>query len=731
MLSTLSKPLAGGFLSVLFLVPLASAQDAEGLFHEAYYLEHEEGRMERALELYRKVAGSRKAGGELRARAEERAAGIAEEFAAADFARLVPADTILFAQMDRPGQQVEQLLGQLGILGHTHQFADEEFAVSPLLIDYVLGLRGLAVAVTEMKPDGQPGGVLLLHPGRHEGLRGLIETALPAGGERVDSIDGFPVWSVDGEAYVCLTRRLVIASQDRANIAGVVARLAGERGRSLADDERFVRTTTGSEGGLLSFYVNAEPVKPMIRMALEQEAQNDPGAAMAMRLLDIDSLQSFSGRLGVVDDGLALDLALELSEGHRNLVFNLLRRPALGRETVALVPHGAAFFAATAFNEASPVAPIARDGAQQPVVTMLDFGREMFGNVIDAALYGMPSDQGGPIPNVALVMRVNDCERSMALWELGLGMASQATGGGSAPDSELIGDTDVWIYPIQGVPVYLAAEDERVVISTEMASVKYALSQKRKKTVLSDSVFAPSLAILDESPTALIAACPGRIGKMARPFMGDEEAAEMAPILSLLDQTSITLSARHSNTTFALGARVHNIPDVSGLVTQALAEQRRGQSEWDGASGAVKTAKSGGLESMTKEFEQLVRAGNHNGAAQLADRMVATVDDAKALNNLAWSLLTEDRYTGEYDDVALVLSQRSNELTGESNWYYLDTLALAEFRAGNARTAAELQRRVLELSGGEGDQAELQRSLDLYRVGLEERPDPLVHSGAR
>jgi hypothetical protein len=175
MRSTPFTPLATGlFASVLLLVPGASAQDARDLFHEAYFLENEEGEIERALDLYRRVAESRKADAGMRARAKERAAGIAEELAAAEFSRLVPSETILFAQMDRPGEQVEELLDQLGLLGEAHGVATGEFAVSPLLIDYALGMRGLAVAVTELNPGGEPSGVLLLLPGRRASFQLLV-----------------------------------------------------------------------------------------------------------------------------------------------------------------------------------------------------------------------------------------------------------------------------------------------------------------------------------------------------------------------------------------------------------------------------------------------------------------------------------------------------------------------------------------------------------------------------
>ena len=147
----MSIPLVRGLAALtLFLAPQALAQDAEELFFEAYYLEHEAGELERAYDLYSRVVKSRKVGKELRADAEERAAGIAEELAAADFSRLVPGDTILFAHMDRPGEQVQKLLDQLGLLRKAHEVALDRVAVSPALIDYVLGLRGAALAVVEL-----------------------------------------------------------------------------------------------------------------------------------------------------------------------------------------------------------------------------------------------------------------------------------------------------------------------------------------------------------------------------------------------------------------------------------------------------------------------------------------------------------------------------------------------------------------------------------------------------
>jgi hypothetical protein len=295
--------------AALLVAAPAFGQEARDLFHEAYYLEHEEGALEEALALYQKVAAARGGDAGLKAQAAERAAEIGEELSVAELERLVPPDAILYAEFDRPGEQISKLLDQLGLLGEARNLGEQRLAVSPLLVEHLLGLRGAAVAITSLRPDGDPTGVVLLHPGSHDGLRGLIDTLLPAAGELVEPIGEFPVWCIDQEVYVCLTRRLVVASNDREQVVAAVKRLGGKSAPSLSNDLRYA-AATGQRESLLTFYVNAEPLKPMMRAALQQQAQGDPGAAMALGMLDVDSLESLAGRVGVDDDGVSFELAL-------------------------------------------------------------------------------------------------------------------------------------------------------------------------------------------------------------------------------------------------------------------------------------------------------------------------------------------------------------------------------------------------------------------------------------
>src|SRR5690606_30072810 len=94
----------------------ASAQDAEALLFEAYFLERERGELERAAELYRRVLADAAVQGDARTFATERLGDLSEDLASADLARLVPPETLVYVELDRPGAQLTQLLEGLGLL---------------------------------------------------------------------------------------------------------------------------------------------------------------------------------------------------------------------------------------------------------------------------------------------------------------------------------------------------------------------------------------------------------------------------------------------------------------------------------------------------------------------------------------------------------------------------------------------------------------------------------------
>lgn len=575
--------LASGLCAASFLLsPVALGQSAEGDFYKAHYLHRESGELNEALELYQGVARSSKGGAALREKARRAIAEIREDLACSDFSQLMPANTIFYAELNHPGDRLGGLLSELGLL------ASEDGApgigISPKLLGAALDLRGAALAVTEIDPNGgPPSGVLVLHPGDQEALRGLIETAVGNGGRPVDSIEGAPTWSIEGEAYVTLTRRLVIASPEREAIAGVLARMNGDRSDSFAGVESMAHAADLRGDDLIFFHVNAEPILPMINAALEEGAKHDPDIALARAFLDPESLLGLTGRVGVSEAGIGLDLSLQLEEGHQNLAFNLLRTPPIEEDTLRDIPGGVAFFLATSLNRPGPLAA-STGSSERPIVTAMDFGREVFANIVDVTVFGMPGadehgvgehNGGPPIPNVVASISVNDGNRSRALWDFVLNMAAQSSGGASEPVLEKVAGREVERYSIEGIPIYLHTSDHELLISPSRAALEHTFAARRSgNSVLDDPLFGQSLEELGSERNTVVLVSPSRCARFARGFMNGSDAREMDQMAHILQDTIVCVGVGQTDTEFNLSARIANVPDISPLMHQWMQERR-------------------------------------------------------------------------------------------------------------------------------------------------------------
>jgi tetratricopeptide (TPR) repeat protein len=725
---------------LLAATPAAFAETAQQNFYQAFYLEKGLGDFAAAAKLYSVVARDGDAEAKFRRLARIHLAACREEIASSDFAALMPADAWAYVELNRPGDQLMSLLKQLGLLADPEEAAAEagkRVAVSPALVKELLGMRGAAAAITGFDPETEiPTGVVVIHPGDLEVVRGLIETALPVGGTPVEPIGGYATYDVEGEAFVTLTKRLVIASQQRSEIEGVIARLAG-KGESLADNADLTEVLKDRADSLLFFCVNAKPVLPLLKKQLAREAGDSHEVAMAMALLDPDSLKSFSGRAGVSDDGLFLEVALSLDKGHRNLIFNFMRMPAIDEETLRCIPSGAAGFFAMALNESTSRYNATGEGeGEPPIVTGLDFFREIFANIVGISVYVLPpdgsSERGGPpIPDVAVAITVHDPSKSEALWTQMLGIASMATGQGVMEGETVkIAGVEARSFKLpEGVTIYFATLENELLISPKKSALARSIKAKRNgDSIMKDKAFAKSLERLGPHSTLATFAHAGRCMAIAKQFMSDHEIEEMEQFAPLLSDTVAALVVEHSGQTLRLSWQVTGIPDVSGLVTGLVMQQRAAQdarrvgrrrqaevrqavAEADGPKALeralvmlddaiVEQPKDAKL--LQSKFDLLaLKKKDRDAALAFGEEVLErAADDASFLNNLAWYLLTEDKYDGRYNELALKLSERSNKITDQKNWVFVDTLALARFEAGDVKDAIRLQKKAIKLSKG-------------------------------
>jgi len=736
-----AKVAGGLLLLILAIAPAVRAQSSENKFHQAYYLENERGEYAAAARIYDEVANDRRAPKELKTQAQARGQSCQEELVVADFANLMPPNALAYVELNRPGEQLSRLLEMLGLMrddGGIVGDPDQRLAVSPELIRELLGIRGFAAAITGFNPaEQEPMGVAVLHPGDIGVIRGLIETALPAGGMPEESIAGYPTFNIEDEVLVTLTRRLVIVSTQRHEIEGVAARLRGEDTESLANNAEMAGVLQGRDPSLLFFCVNFKPMMPLINAGMAAAGTQSQELAMAQALLDLQSLKMLTGSMGVNADGLYLDLALQLEQGHRNLAFHFLRLPRIDQDILKRVPAGAAGFLVGALTDQE--AQYQAAGSEDAPVTMLDIGREVFANIASFAFFAMPLEQqegAMPIPHVVGVIKVHDPAKSQALWRQMLGIGSLASGGGALDGmkTEIAGvEAQRFIFP-DGISVYLVGVGNDLIISPSKAAIAHTLeTRKGGKSILHDPAYAGVLKRVGSDATLALYAHPGRCARIAKPFMSPSDVAEMTPFVELLTETVAAVVMEHSDNEFRFAATVTGLPNIGPFISKMIEQEHRREflkrelrqarhnDDWDGALEAVREMRRSKPENndlLWKEFKILaVEKDDREGGMIVAEKLCEALnDDAYSLNQYSWALLTEERYGDNYDDLALKMTRRSNELTGGENWAYVDTLALALFKTGDAAAAVEMEKKALELCGDSSGRDEAAAALERFQA---------------
>jgi hypothetical protein len=376
------------------------------------------------------------------------------------------------------------------------------------------------------------------------------------------------------------------------------------------------------------------------------------------------------------------------------------------------------------------------------VVTGLDFGREIFANIAGFAVYALPpegpaAEGATPIPDIAAAITVNDPSKSEALWTQILGIAGLAAGAPTIEGETVsIDGVSVRGYRLpENVTLYFATVGQNVLVASSRSAMARSIdAQHGGKSIRDDAVFAKSMSRVGPDSTKALFAHPARCAEIAKPFMSEHERKEMEPFLGVLTDTVVSLVLDHSGERFCLSAEVSGIPEVGGLLTEMIGlEQRKKKhhagldrairhQEWDKALGLANTMLADGsdqLQLLRRKFDILATGQNDRQAALVwADTMFKKAyDDANALNNFAWALLTEDKYQDRYNELALKFSERSNEITQHKNWAYLDTLALAKFVNGDAQSAVALEEKAIALAGGNASDG-LKKALARFKAGV-------------
>ncbi|MCH7812573.1 MAG: hypothetical protein IID40_01000 [Planctomycetes bacterium] len=599
---------------------LGDSPQAQQQFERAYFLEEHDSNPKAAAELYGAVAADRRAPKALAADARRRQASCLEDVRSTDLAALMPAETMAFLEIRQPGQHLHNLADMLGLIGDplsnltpakaasavpipdTPGLAvPAEVFLSPTLLDELSRFRGVALALTGFGPAaadmpelGGVQGLVILHPGEANGLRGLIETAAQFV-TPTEPIGNFATIRIEPGITVTFTHRLVIAGTSRELVAGTVQRLTSGDGASLADRPDMQELAGQRDRALVFAFVDAKGALATAYKHLGEDRDAMQAIGIAQGLMDVGHWKSLCASIGSTDTGLHADFTLALEDGHANLVYNLIRTPPMSGKSLRAVPAGAAVVVGIGINPASTrqdsdAAPNKADTLRY--VTGLDLGRELFANIEEIAAFclpGQPSD-GPPIPDAGLIITAADPAKSQQLWDQLLTIPSLVMGQQlPEPMVKTIAGQPVKVYPMpQGINIHVVQLDHSLLITpTERAAAASIEALRSGKSILTDPGVKTATERISADTSILALAHAGRCAQLAAQFCSPGELDEVRMMGAIFGNTIATVIADESPTRLHIAGNLTGLPQVKDIV-KLISQFIAARAECDGnASTAV------------------------------------------------------------------------------------------------------------------------------------------------
>jgi hypothetical protein len=343
----------------------------------------------------------------------EKARPVLDDLTDFDPAALMPAGTLVYAELGTPGNQIETILTMLKGTPYENPLAaiggqpgkgpggkspqDIMAALmNPSMLAEFKKIRGAAIGITRITNNNPPF-VVALYPGKSDALRGLIIAALGMAGTPGETIAGMQTVnfkntsSGTGAAY---DDTVIIVAQPASQLAWCVKQYKGAISEPThASGNKLFQKLNRSQR-----QKNALTLWANVSDSYTQLLKMFPAGGIPPGILKADSFVDFSNMDGIVltqsvePGGLGLTVELQFKDGHHCLPYDLIRTPNLGKSPLEAVPAEAIAVASFALNPADP-AQTEKVRAEIQSATGLDIGRELFANIEQVTFFVLPAEE--------------------------------------------------------------------------------------------------------------------------------------------------------------------------------------------------------------------------------------------------------------------------------------------------------------------------------------------------
>lgn len=583
-----NRPICAAILvTLLLLLPYNRAAGqrtepttAQSLFHQGYYLQHQQLDSAGALALYERALAAEPDAQTLK-NIRQQILAIKADIAASDFARLMPATSLAYLEVTDPARHLEKLLTILGIAGSSKSTVAEttipldegfvlpsNFKIDPDVLNCFKSAKGLAVAVTQINPRGEPEFLLAVHPGSGNPIGGLLKTALQVV-PKTEKVGGYPTYCHPHDIWLVETPTLILISPSTQLLTNAIARIT-EPEDSLASLGSF-KSAREARGDAFAFaFVDGANLVKTASPHLQGEA------AAARVVLDLDHLKCATAALHATETGVEAAISVAFTEDHHSLAYSLIRTAPLSGTSLGLVPNEALFVATLGINPrmANAAAIAAPHG-----FSILDLGRELFANIEEVSLFVLPqmiAAANKPAPEVGLIVASSNPQQSENLWRQLLSLPAKVDPRQESKVTEFtMHGRPAWRFrfPEKDAPeITLTRLSEHAMIVGTAQAVESMVSGTPSEA--SGGVFAGRSKDLPAHVSKAVFVNVGQALRFAGQVAPPAERDQILRISGLCQSTSVTLTSDEAPATWSLRLNAVGLPQIPDVVT-AVAETLR------------------------------------------------------------------------------------------------------------------------------------------------------------
>ena len=620
-------------LAVVLPASAASAKEAGVLLQEGLYAEEVDGDLDAAIKIYEQIIQDRSAQRSHVAQALYRqgmcylkkqqepqakrafetliaeysdqtkvvskAMPLLQGLGTADPATLMPPDTLVYLEFGSPGKQVDTILNMLegtplenplSALGRGHQTGVSPGDIvggflNPSMMAEFRKIRGVGIGITGIAQPNPPI-IVVLYPGKSDGLRGLLFGALAFAGKPVEVVEGMQTVEFTDGGGAAYDDSVVILASPPAYEAGQLTwcvkryKGVGKEPTLASSNPSFAKINKKDrQENALTIWANVDQVYTTLTKMFP-EGQIPQEILHANGLADFVHVDDLIASLTLEENGIALEANVDFKDGHNSPAYSQFRTPKLNKAAFEAIPSDAiGLLSVTLGGADSPQSQTIREHIRK--AGGLEIGGDIFANVEQVTLFAVPSDgvipeslSGAPpvIASLGLALRSpNPQETRRILTRLLTDVKLMASQSAADQSGQNVGRYQLELVDNKTIHCYADQANKTTVLSLNPRVIEASVSTLgRRQSVATGGPLKEALSQLSPGASKLVLVNVGEAIRAGTAMVllgmnepGDDVGQMIAQLAKSCEKTTVQFRSHEEPDSLNLRAEIRDLPPAN------------------------------------------------------------------------------------------------------------------------------------------------------------------------